>query len=230
MAKIRLKSRGYYYCREMMLKIAKIAVTPFEQNCRLVCDIEQGLAAVVDPGGEAENIQALAEREGVKIEQIWLTHSHLDHVGGVAELVRLTNAKVFGMQSESEMRAKVEDIVRFYGIPAGLMLNCPEPDIYISGGDTLSIGKFKFEVRFTPGHSPGHLVFYNAESKSLIAGDTLFFDSIGRTDLPGGDHETLLKSIKEQIFILPNETKVLPGHGADTTVGRERISNPYVKD
>ena len=110
------------------------------------------------------------------------------------------------------------------------MRNCPEPDEYIKGGETLSFASNKAEVRFTPGHAPGHVVFYFADQNLLVAGDTVFQGSIGRTDLPGGDHETLLTSIREQILTLPDETKILSGHGPDTTVGQERLTNPFLQE
>ena len=115
-----------------------------------------------------------------------------------------------------------------YGIPPGEMQSCPEPDVPIIGGEALSIAGYNFEVLFTPGHSPGHLCFYNSASHTLIAGDTLFAGSIGRTDLPGGDHVTLLRSIRQQLLVLPDDTRVLSGHGPDTTIGRERNSNPFL--
>ena len=163
--------------------IETIVVTPIQQNCRILL----GKAAlVVDPGGDVEAI--IASLGGRMVSQIWLTHSHLDHCGGVAGLKEtFPDSRIYGHELEKDYRQRVEDIAAYYGIPEGLMKNCPEPDTYIKGGEILDFEGVKFEVRFTPGHAPGHLVFVNKEEKYVFAGDTLFQGSIGRTDLPNGD-------------------------------------------
>lgn len=218
-----------------MLEIILIEVTPFPQNCRIIHDDSSTEAVVIDPGGEGDRIFAELQKRNLSCKEIWLTHSHLDHCGGVKRLKALTNAKLFGHPGEVDLRRNVERIAQFYGMFDSDMENCPEPDVLISGNETLSIGEFEFKLFFTPGHSPGHISFYHAPKDSaspgvLIAGDTLFAGSIGRTDLPGGNHELLMESIRNKIMTLPDSTRVLSGHGPDTTIGIERRTNPFLKD
>lgn len=210
-----------------MFTIETIEVTPFQQNARLLYCPETKEAVVIDPGGDADLIAKRIEERGLSLQEIWLTHSHLDHCGGVADLKEVYDVPLLGHRIEEEMRKRVLDICSMYGLPKGTMKNCPEPERYIDEGDELSVGSYPFTILFTPGHSPGHLCFYHAPSHTLIAGDTLFSGSIGRTDLPGGDHPTLIKSIQEKIFTLPDETQVLPGHGPATTVAMEKQYNPF---
>lgn len=215
--------------REVRVKIQTLEVTPFAQNCRVLWRPGSSDAVVVDPGGDVDQVTGLLARENLQCRQIWLTHSHLDHCGGVRALRNSTGATFFGPEGEGEMRANLLTICDMYGLPRSGMDNCPEPDVPLRGGEVLEIGTHKFTVLFTPGHSPGHLCFYSDELKVILAGDTLFAGSIGRTDLPGGEHETLLHSIRTQILTLPDETSVMPGHGPTTTVGRERLSNPFLQ-
>ncbi len=211
-----------------MLRIETIPVTPFSQNARLISDIEAGVGLLIDPGGEPERILKSAEAAGVSVKEVWLTHSHLDHVGGVAEIIRRTGAKLIGHPLEKDMRKHVVQICQMYGLPSAGFENAPEPDTYVQGGEVLRFANHDFQVIFTPGHSPGHVCFYQPEAGVLLGGDVLFQGSIGRTDLPGGDHETLLKSIDQLMKRLPMETRVLSGHGPDTTLGEERQSNPFL--
>jgi len=136
---------------------------------------------------------------------------------------------LLGHESESGLRAYVTQISEMYGLPSGSLLNCPEPDRYLCGGETLTLGEEQFSVLLTPGHSTGGLCYYHAASKRLLAGDVLFEAAVGRTDLPGGDYQTLMKSIKEVLLALPDDTVVLSGHGPDTTIGRERSQNPFLQ-
>ncbi len=211
-----------------MLKIITVEVTPFAQNARVLVCSRTGKAAVVDPGGDVERIVGALKEEGANCDQIWLTHSHLDHCGGVADLIALTGARLVGHPDEKYMRENVVNICQMYGVPADIMKNCPEPHEYIRGGEELKVGEETLKVLFTPGHSPGHVSLYHEPTSSLIAGDTLFAGSIGRTDLPGGDHATLISSIRNVLFALPGDTKVLPGHGPDTQIDIERKSNPFL--
>lgn len=211
-----------------MLEIHTLEVTPFQQNARVIACTGTNEAVVVDPGGDVREILKILTDHSLRCVEIWLTHAHLDHCGGVSELIELTGAKLVGHPIERELRANVLKIASLYGLPQSGMRDCPEPDKYIVGGEELTVGKERFSVLFTPGHSPGHVVFYNAKGGVLIAGDTVFAGSIGRTDLPGGDHAALMRSISEKILVLPDDTKVLPGHGPDTTVAKERKHNPFI--
>lgn len=210
-----------------MLKIITVVVTEFQQNTRILCDLDSSQAIVIDPGGDVDKILQALRSENCKCKEVWLTHSHLDHCGGVAELLEHQAAKLSGHPDESFMRANVIEICKMYGMPLGEMRNCPEPDQHLSGGEELEFAGYKFKVLFTPGHSPGHLSFYCKEIDSVFSGDVIFSGSIGRTDLPGGNHRTLLESIEQEIFTLPADTKIYPGHGPETTVKIEKETNPF---
>jgi glyoxylase-like metal-dependent hydrolase (beta-lactamase superfamily II) len=211
-----------------MQEILTLVVTDFAQNARLLIDSEKRLAVAIDPGGEAQRLIEELDSRNLSLFAIWLTHSHIDHCGGVADLrQKWPQAELLGHENEKTFRASVEELAQLYGIRGGVK-NCPEPDRYIYGGELLQFNDSSYEVLFTPGHSPGHVCFYNKDAACLIAGDTLFAGSIGRSDLPGGDHETLMRSIKEVILRLPEDTKVLSGHGPDTSVGREIRTNPFL--
>jgi glyoxylase-like metal-dependent hydrolase (beta-lactamase superfamily II) len=148
----------------------------------------------------------------------------------VAAVKRATNATLYAHPAESVMRREVRSIATMYGIPAGDFEPCPEPEVALVGGEELSVGGVPFAVRFTPGHSPGHLSFYSSMLGVVIGGDTLFQGGIGRTDLPGGNHEQLLSSIVRELLSLPDPTRVLSGHGPETTIGEERVYNPFLHD
>lgn len=212
------------------LEILTVPVTFFQQNCRILVDRDSQDAVVVDPGGEARKITAELKNRNLKLKQIWLTHSHLDHCGGVKGLLdNHQGVSLVGHQIEKEFRQKVVEICQAYGIIGEDMQNCPEPDLFLSGGEEIKFNEHLFEVKYTPGHSPGHISFYYPAAGILLAGDTLFQGSIGRTDLPYGDHSILINSIKKQIYTLPEDTKVLSGHGPETTVGEEKRNNPFVR-
>jgi len=210
-----------------MLYIETLTITDFAQNCRILADPSSQTALVIDPGGSVEEILTVLNDKKLKCLEIWLTHSHLDHCGGVMKLQEATGAKLIAHPAEKEMRSHVKEICQAYGIPVGTMNNCPEPETYIHGGEVLSFGPYDFKVLFTPGHSPGHVSFFCPQQKFVISGDALFAGSIGRTDFPGGHHQTLLDSIRQQLFSLPDETRVLSGHGPDTTIGKEKRTNPF---
>jgi hydroxyacylglutathione hydrolase len=210
-----------------MLTIETIPVTEFGQNARILWCSETKQGVVLDPGGEHVKILAIAEKLGVTITQVWLTHSHLDHCGGVEPLLKEVNVPLVAHPEERMMRSNVKSIAQMYGMSPAEWHNCPEPDIEVRGGETLSVGNCSCTVLFTPGHSPGHVSYYFAHDNVVASGDVLFAGSIGRTDLPGGDTPTLLNAIKREIFTLPGGTKVLAGHGPDTTVAAEIASNPF---
>lgn len=211
-----------------MLEIVTVPVTVFAQNARIVYDSATREAVVVDPGGDAEILIEELTRRNLILKAVWLTHSHLDHCAGVAPLLKALPVPLLGHQDESLMRSQTSRIAAMYGLPADEWPNCPEPSTFLRGGESVSIGNHTAEVLFVPGHSPGHIAFYFAADGVLLSGDCLFQGSIGRTDLPGGDHNQLLASIRDSILVLPDQTRVLSGHGPDTTIGFERETNPFL--
>lgn len=222
-----LSWRGQNY--RVMLRIETIPVTLFAQNARILWDTERKVAVAVDPGGESQLLKKFLDRNALKLEEIWLTHSHVDHVGGVKALQDATGASLVGHQVEAPMRAAVPQICMMFGVPRDGFDVCPEPDLYLAGGETLNFAGRQFQVHFTPGHSPGHLAFYCPSEGFVLSGDLLFQGSVGRTDLPGGNHDVLLKSIVKLMKELPPETAVLSGHGPDTTLAMEIEQNPFLK-
>lgn len=204
-----------------------VPVTPFQQNCSII-RAASGKAAVVDPGGEPDKIMAAAEKMGAKIEKIWLTHGHLDHAGAAEEIKRRTGAPIEGPQKEEVFWLRqIRESWRKFGIEDGE--DCT-PDRWLEEGDILDLDGVRFDVVYTPGHTPGHVVIFNKESKIAFVGDVLFAGSIGRTDFPRGDHATLIRSITEKLWPLGSDMRFIPGHGPMSTFGRERQSNPFVAD
>ena len=210
-----------------MLEIETVVVSPLMQNARLIKCTNYEELVLIDPGAEPERLMKIIKSSGMKLCGIWLTHSHLDHCGAVKKILDENPVKLFAHPDESFMRQNVARVSDMYGIEKGVFENCPEPDNMIKGSELLQVGEHQFQVIFTPGHSPGHLSFFNKENEVLISGDVLFSGSIGRTDLPGGDHNTLIKSVTEKLFTLPPDTKVMSGHGPDTTIGKEIKTNPF---
>jgi glyoxylase-like metal-dependent hydrolase (beta-lactamase superfamily II) len=205
------------------------AVGPIQANCVLLGDADAGELVIIDPGEEAEKIAERVRASGLRPTKILHTHGHLDHVGGTAEILRLLGGKLpIGLNPEEI------DIYRNAPLQAqmfGLEVEAPpEPDLMLRHGDTVSVGGLELEVRHTPGHSPGGICFVLSgdDGPLAVVGDVLFAGSIGRTDLPGGSFPILEASIREQLYTLPDETRVVCGHGPDTTIGRERSSNPFV--
>ena len=210
-----------------MLSITTIPVTVFAQNARILsCSVTKE-CVIVDPGGDADEIIRNVSKQGLSCKAVWLTHSHLDHCAGVAPLLEHYKVPLVGHPNEAQMRAAVSSIAMMYGLPPSEWPNCPEPTEYLSGGETVRVGQCSARVLFTPGHSPGSISFYFENDGVLLCGDVLFQGSIGRTDLPGGNHQQLIDTIRRELFVLPDTTRVLSGHGDDTTIGTERVSNPY---
>lgn len=201
-----------------------LPVTAFEQNCSIVeCE---GKAVVVDAGGDLEMILSELQRLDLTLEAIWLTHGHLDHAGAAMALAEATGVEVIGPHVDDQFWL---DQLPMQSQMFGFETHEPfRPHRYLEHGEVLEFGGVHFEVRHCPGHTPGHVVFHGREIDRVIVGDVLFAGSIGRTDFPRGDHATLLKSIREQLFSLPGETVVFPGHGPTTTILREMATNPYV--
>lgn len=208
-----------------MLKYQTIPVTPFQQNCSLVWDSETKQAAVIDPGGDLETLLGQAQRLGLKLEQIWLTHAHIDHIWGVDDVRAATGAPVWLHPLDRRWYDILPEQGRMFGLD-GLPRLAP-PDHELAHGQTLSVGRFDFAVRHVPGHAPGHVAFIG--HGLAVSGDVLFAGSIGRTDLAGGDLSRLLQSIRDELLTLPDATRVLPGHGPETTVGAERAANPFLR-
>jgi glyoxylase-like metal-dependent hydrolase (beta-lactamase superfamily II) len=210
------------------MQIIITPVTPFQQNSSLLICEQTRQAAVVDPGGDLDRILATAEREQVTIEKILVTHGHLDHAAGVAHLSDQLGVSVEGPHQEDQFWIdQIPEQARAYGFAEARSF---VPDRWLSGGDTVSVGQMTLEVLHCPGHTPGHVVFFNRSAKLALVGDVLFKGSIGRSDFPRGDLETLLRSIREQLWPLGDSVCFVPGHGPTSTFGEERRSNPFVGD
>lgn len=211
-----------------MLRYQIIPVTPFQQNCSLVWCDQTNKAALIDPGGDLHLLKEVIDKAGVELEKILLTHGHLDHVGATAQLV-----KELGLPIEGPHK---EDAFWIDQLPMQCqMMNFPlvenfTPDRWLNGNDQVSVGDEVFDVRFCPGHTPGHVVFFHAGCKLAFVGDVLFAGSIGRTDFPRGDYETLVAAIRQQLWPLGDDVQFVPGHGPMSTFGHERKTNPFVAD
>jgi hydroxyacylglutathione hydrolase len=210
------------------MKIAVVPVTPFQQNCSILWCERTHEAAVVDPGGDLDQVLQVIERQGLKLKKILLTHAHLDHCAGTAELSKRFQLPIEGPHEGDQFwidalpRSTVE-----YGMPAAEVFT---PTRWLHEGDTVSIGEETLAVKHCPGHTPGHVVFFHEAGRFAIVGDVLFANSIGRTDFPGGNHEQLIHSIRDNLFPLGDDVRFLPGHGPTSTFGRERQHNPFVAD
>jgi len=205
-----------------------IPVTPFQQNCSLVWDAETRRGALVDAGGEVERLLAQVAHHGVTLEKLLVTHGHLDHASGVCELAERLGLPIEGPQEGDRfwIDALPEHAAR-YGFPPARSF---EPDRWLHDGDRVSVGSLQFDVVHCPGHTPGHIVFVDATARLAFVGDVLFQGSIGRTDFPRGDHAALIRSIRDKLFPLGDDIRFVPGHGAMSTFGAERRSNPFVAD
>ncbi len=211
-----------------MLSYLTVPVTAFQQNCSLIWDDQTRQAAVIDPGGDLDELLAQVERLNLKLEQIWLTHAHIDHAGGTGELASRLNLPIIGPHPGDQfwIDALPEQSARF-GFPPALAFT---PSRWLHDGDAVTLGSHTVQVRHCPGHTPGHVVFYSPELNRAFVGDVLFAGSIGRTDFPQGNFDQLIASIKTKLWPLGNETVFIPGHGPESSFGRERRSNPFVAD
>jgi hydroxyacylglutathione hydrolase len=206
------------------LEIIPIPNGGFAENCYLVFDPDHPDTVLVDPGDETDRFLAEARAHHRTITAIWLTHAHVDHITGVAPIHQATGAPISLHRADLPLYQRLPEQARWLGIPASTP---PPPDHFLEDREILRIGGVSVEVRHAPGHTPGHVCFVGPGV--VLAGDVLFAQSIGRTDLPGGDHQALLASIHRELLTLPDETIVYPGHGPPTTVGTERRSNPFLR-
>jgi len=209
-----------------MFKYLTVPVTPFEQNCSIVWCSDTLSAAVIDPGGDLPRLMDTVKKLGVKLEQIWLTHAHIDHAGGSAELARLLNLPIIGPHTGDQFWIDGLPLQsQRFGFPPSYTFT---PTRWLHDGDTVQIGHCSLQVRHCPGHTPGHVVFFSEEAKRAFVGDVLFAGSIGRTDFPQGNHDHLIASITQRLWPMGDDTVFIPGHGPESTFGRERQTNPYV--
>ena len=210
------------------MKFTVIPVTPFAQNSTLLVCEQTHRAAVTDPGGDLERIEAALAQSGAALEKILLTHGHLDHCGGASELAARHQVPIVGPQREEKFWIdQLAQQARMFGFPPAVAF---EPDQWLEDGDTVTVGATQLQVRHCPGHTPGHVIFYSPADHLAIVGDVLFAGSIGRTDFPRGNHAQLLASIRDKLWPLGNEVRFVPGHGPMSTFGQERRSNPFVAD
>ena len=203
-----------------------LTVGPFQENCYVVGDEETGAGAIVDPGDEAARIALAVEQTNLEISQILITHTHIDHVGAVASLVDEYSCQVL-MHAEAEpMLGQLPTQAMMMGLRFG---EVPTVDRHIKDEEVIEVGGLQLRSLYTPGHAPGHIAFYIESEGLLLSGDALFAGSVGRVDLPGGSMEVLMRSIEERLLKLPDETRVYPGHGPETTIGNERVQNPFLQ-
>jgi glyoxylase-like metal-dependent hydrolase (beta-lactamase superfamily II) len=203
-----------------------VPVTPFEQNCTIFWCDKTRQAAVVDPGGDVERIMRALEAEQLTLAKILVTHGHIDHAGGVAALAARTGVPIEGPHEEDAFWIEgMAQQSRMFGFPDVASFT---PDRWLQDGDKVSFGEVELDVLHCPGHTPGHVVFFHAGDRLAQVGDVLFQGSIGRTDFPRGDHDTLIASIKNKLFALGDDVDFIPGHGPMSTLGEERRHNPFL--
>ncbi|MFA7607227.1 MAG: MBL fold metallo-hydrolase [Rhodocyclaceae bacterium] len=211
-----------------MIECRIVPVTPFQQNCSIIWCDRSRKAAVVDPGGDIERILQVVKELGVSVEKILITHGHIDHAGATAALARALGVPVEGPHEGDRFWIEgMPEQSRMFGFPG---VETFEPDRWLKDGDQVSLGETRFEVIHAPGHTPGHVVFFHPEARVAWVGDVLFAGSIGRTDFPQGDHDTLIAAIRERLFPLGDDVRFVPGHGPMSSFGEERRNNPFVRD
>jgi glyoxylase-like metal-dependent hydrolase (beta-lactamase superfamily II) len=205
-----------------------IPVTPFEQNCTLLWDRETQEGVAVDPGGEIPKILDAAESHGIALRAIWLTHGHIDHAAGAPALAKAVGGiPILGPHSADEYWLQgLAQQAAYFGFPPTVAFT---PDEWLDETKAVTVGEIPFQVIHLPGHTPGHLVFFQPDYRLALVGDVLFAGSIGRTDFPGGDYQALIQGIQYKLFPLGDDVLFIPGHGPQSTFGEERANNPFVR-
>ena len=211
----------------MTIKALVNPVTPFAQNAPIIFCSETNKCAFVDPGGDADFLLQIAKENNLIPEKILLTHGHADHAGAAMEIAQILNIKIEGPHKEDKF---LLDSLQSQGEMFGMQARNCMPDKWLEDGDTVAVGNSVLDVIFTPGHTPGHVIFFSNESNLAIVGDVIFRGSIGRTDLPRGNHQDLIDSISKKLWPLGNDVEFICGHGPNSTFGNERASNPFVSD
>lgn len=203
-----------------------IPVTPFSQNCTLIWCDKTNKAAIIDPGGDLPQVFAAVTEAGVEVEKVLLTHGHIDHAAAARQCAENYGVKIIGPHKDDEpLLAGLPQQAQMFGMPP---VEVVQPDEWLNEGDTVTVGEVVLKVYHTPGHAPGHVIFFDEASSTVQIGDVLFVGSIGRTDLPGGNHQQLLDTIADKIWQLGDDVTFIPGHGPIGTLGQERASNPFV--
>jgi glyoxylase-like metal-dependent hydrolase (beta-lactamase superfamily II) len=211
-----------------MMQVTLVPVTPFQQNCAVLRCSETGQGAIVDPGGDLERILAVVERDGILVQKILLTHGHLDHAGGATELAERLGVQIIGPQADDQFWLdSMAQQAQMFGVGGARVVL---PDQYLVDGDVVGFGEVSLEVLHCPGHTPGHVAFFDPESRVAIVGDLLFRGSIGRTDFPRGDYDTLIRSLTQRLLPLGDDVRFHCGHGPGSTLGEERRTNPFLLD
>ena len=211
----------------MSFRYQTIPVTPFQQNCSIVWCTDTLKAAVIDPGGDLPRMLAAADKLGVTLEQIWLTHAHIDHAGATGTLARERGLPIIGPHEADQFWIDgLPHQSRMFGFPPAENFT---PTRWLNDGDTVQIGHCTLQVRHCPGHTPGHVVFYEPTTQHAFVGDVLFAGGIGRTDFPQGDFDTLIASITQRLWPMGDDVVFIPGHGQESSFGEERRSNPFVR-
>jgi glyoxylase-like metal-dependent hydrolase (beta-lactamase superfamily II) len=210
------------------MKFAIVPVTAYQQNCSLIWCEQTRQAAIVDPGGDLPRILEAVDKHGVQPVKILLTHGHIDHAGGTARLARDLAIPIEGPHPDE--RFWIDALPQQSAMFGFGAVESFTPDLWLHQGDTVRLGELELAVRHCPGHTPGHVVFFEPRSRIALVGDVLFQGSIGRTDFPRGDYDTLIRSIREQLWPLGDDVAFIPGHGPMSTFGQERRSNPFVGD
>ena len=204
-----------------------IPVTPFQQNCTLLYDSESKVGVLIDPGGEWQVIAKAIEDNGITIEAIWITHAHVDHAGAAMQAKEALNVPILGSHhADKPLMDSLTIKAADYRLPD--VRNCV-PDQWLEEGDIVTFGEHIFRVYHTPGHAPGHVIYFNNEARLAIVGDVLFHNSIGRTDFPFCSHEDLMRSLKEKVLTLGDDVTFISGHGPISTIGEERLHNQFLQ-